>query len=92
MIVFAKSSRPAKKYMVRIGNKTIHFGAAGYADFTTHKDEARKEKYLARHGNEDWTNIHSAGFWARWILWNKPTLTESIRDVSKRFSLVIRHF
>ena len=92
MIVFAKSSRPAKKYMVRIGNKTIHFGAAGYADFTTHKDEARKEKYLARHRNEDWTNIHSAGFWARWILWNKPTLTESIRDVSKRFSLVIRHF
>ena len=92
MIVFAKSSRPAKKYMVRIGNKTIHFGAAGYADFTTHKDEARKEKYLARHRNEDWTNIHSAGFWARWILWNKPTLTESIRDVSKMFSLVIQRF
>ena len=92
IVKLSKSSRPAKKYMVRIGNKTIHFGAAGYEDFTTHKDETRKEKYLARHRNEDWTNIHSAGFWARWLLWNKATLTESIRDVSKRSGVTFQRF
>ena len=38
-----KSSRPAKKYMARLGGKTVHFGAAGYEDFTMHGDENRKK-------------------------------------------------
>jgi len=29
--------------------KTTHFGASGYSDFTQHKDEKRKQRYLERH-------------------------------------------
>ena len=66
----------------------VHFGATGYQDFTEHGDEKRKASYLARHeARETWTlqGIKSAGFWARWILWNKRSLTASIADVNKRF-------
>ena len=87
-----KSSRPAKKYMVRVAGKTVHFGAAGYEDFTTHGDENRKKHYLARHKNEEWgrDGVHTAGFWARWILWNKPTILQSVQDTNKRFNLHVQ--
>ena len=88
-ITIQKSSRAGKKYMAEVNNKTIHFGATGYEDFTTSKDEKRKASYLARHKtSEDWTlsGIDSAGFWARWLLWNKPSITASIRDINQRFS------
>lgn len=66
--------------------KSIHFGARGYEDFTTHKDEARKQKYIARHAkNEDWEDPLTRGFWSRWILWNLPTIRGSVADVRKRF-------
>lgn len=69
------------------GNK-IHFGASGYEDFTTHKDKKRKELYINRHQKrENWgkSGINTAGFWSRWLLWNKPTLNESYKDIQKRF-------
>ena len=75
--------------MAEVNNKTIHFGATGYEDFTTSKDEKRKASYLARHKtSEDWTlsGIDSDGFWARWLLWNKPSITASIRDINQRFT------
>ena len=84
-----KSSRAGKKWMAKVGDKTVHFGARGYEDFTTHGDEKRKAAYLARHKtNEDWTlgGVETAGFWARWLLWNKPSLSASIADVNRRFS------
>ena len=35
--------------------KHIYFGAAGMSDFTKHKDEDRKNRYIDRHkNNEDW--------------------------------------
>ena len=73
---------------------TVHFGATGYQDFTQHGDETRKASYLARHkAREDWTlqGVESAGFWARWILWNKTSLAASIADLNRRFtSLSVR--
>ena len=88
-ITIQKSSRAGKKYMAEVNNKTVHFGATGYEDFTTSKDEKRKASYLARHKtSEVWalSGIDSAGFWARWLLWNKPSITASIRDINQRFT------
>ena len=65
---------------------TIHFGSVPYESFIDHKDETRKASYLARHkAREDWTlqGVKSASFWARWILWNKPSLAQSIADINK---------
>ena len=76
------------------GGTTVHFGATGYEDYTIHGDKERKDSYLARHkATEDWTlqGVHSAGFWARWLLWNKTSVSASIQDVNKRFpSLSVR--
>ena len=45
-----KSTRKGKKYSVEYLGKTIHFGAKGMSDFTIHKDNARRDRYRARHG------------------------------------------
>ena len=84
-IYLKQSSRVDKKYMVTIDNKTIHFGAAGMSDYTIHKDGKRKANYIARHKTrENWQDITTAGFWSYWILWNKPSLKESIDDLNKK--------
>ena len=45
-----KSDKPEKKYyIITKDNKRVYFGAAGYSDFTKHKDEARKQRYIKRH-------------------------------------------
>lgn len=65
-----------------------HFGASGMSDFTKHGDEDRKERYLDRHRkNENWRDPKSAGALSRFILWNKPTLRESIADYKRRFNV-----
>ncbi len=64
-----KSDRPTKKYYIITNeNKKVYFGQAGASDFTIHKDEARKQRYINRHkNNEIWTKsgINTSGFWSR---------------------------
>jgi hypothetical protein len=68
--------------------KTTHFGLKGGSTFIDHKDETKKKNYLARHKvRENWNDYMSAGSLARFLLWNQPTLTESIKDYKKRFNL-----
>ena len=91
IIEISKSSNPDKKYKAVIQQpsgrtKTIQFGAAGMSDYTIHKDKERKERYLNRHKKtENWNDYNTAGFYATNILWNKPTITESIKDTNSRF-------
>ena len=84
-----KSDRPDKKYyIITQSEKKIYFGAAGYSDFTQHKDEKRKNRYIKRHEkNENWSKsgIDTAGFWSYWLLWNKQSIKESYEDIKKRF-------
>jgi len=68
----------------------VDFGATGYQDFTQHKDESRKALYLLRHkSREDWgkSGVFSAGFWSRWLLWNRSSISASLSDVKSRFGL-----
>jgi len=87
------STKPNKKLMAVFvkdngRTKTTHFGSAGMSDFTKHKDEARKKRYLDRHrARENWNDKFSAGALSRWILWNKPSLRASITDYKRRFNL-----
>ena len=92
-VKFSKSTREGKKMMAvfyKDGKKlkTVHFGAIGYEDFTTHKDEERKARYIKRHQKENWNDYMSAGSLARWILWNKPTVKEAISSYKTRFSMI----
>ena len=99
IIVFLqKSTRKEKKYMVKIFDnygktKTIHFGAAGYSDYTKHKNKERMTRYINRHKNrENWgkSGINTAGFWSKWLLWNKPTMYESIKYIETKFNIKIK--
>lgn len=86
-----KSDKPSKKLCVVHHGRKIHFGATGYSDFTKHKDIERRDRYDARHRKtEHWNDSTTAGFWAKWILWNKPTIIGSARDTAKRFGIKIR--
>lgn len=71
--------------------KTIHFGAKGMSDYTIHKDEKRKARYLARHNpkvtKENWSVPDTPASLSRWILWNKKSYNESLKDYKKRFKL-----
>lgn len=92
--ILKESDRKSKKWeIITPKGKSIHFGGKGYSDFTIHKDLERKESYIARHKKNDqnWkkSGINSAGFWSRWLLWNKPGIRLSIHDIEKRFSIKI---
>ena len=86
-IIISKSKNINKKYDARIdGKKTVSFGAAGMSDFTKHKDTERKQKYIDRHKkNENWKDHTTAGFFSKNILWNKETITQSVKDTNNRF-------
>jgi hypothetical protein len=93
-VSFAKSTRKGKKMMATFYDhfknkvRTTHFGASGYEDYTTHGDIARLMNYKARHEkNEDWNDYMSSGSLAFYILWNKPTISASIKDYMNRFKL-----
>ena len=89
-IIIKPSHIKNKKFDAVINNnKTIPFGQAGASDMTQHKNEDRKKRYIDRHKkNENWNNPYTAGFYSRWILWDKPTLRESIKATNKRFKNV----
>ena len=91
-VIIKKSSNLDKKYMAIFYEngkkiKTTHFGCAGMSDYTKHKEEARKQRYMNRHkSREYWQKPMTAGSLSRYILWNKPTLRASISDYKKRFN------
>lgn len=93
LLTVVPSKRPGKKYDAVFETDTgrtkrVSFGQAGAPDFTKTGDEERKRLYLIRHAaNENWDKPDTPGALSRWLLWNKPTLEESIRDFRRRFKI-----
>ena len=93
-VSIGKSTRQGKKMVAVFYDhtkkkiKTTHFGAVGYNDYTITGDLQAKMNYIARHkAREDWNDYMTSGSLAYYILWNKPSLTESIKDYMNRFRL-----
>ena len=42
-----------KYYIITNDNKKIYFGQASASDFTIHKDEAKRERYIDRHKKKE---------------------------------------
>ena len=71
------SSRKNNKYMATLqSGKKIHFGSAQHPDYLIHKDQDRRERYLARakkiknkQGELTYTNPESANYWSIHLLW-----------------------
>jgi hypothetical protein len=88
-IILTSSPRSNKKWRVVINDnqkiKNIDFGASGYEDYTIHKDRKRQQSYISRHkSNENWTDngVDTAGWWSRWLLWEKPSMKSAINLVA----------
>lgn len=89
MIEIFKANDGKHKYYTIYNGKKIYFGALGYMDYIQYyqkygKEVADKKKkaYIARHKvNEKWNNKNTSGYYARWVLWNKPTIQESLRSI-----------
>ena len=92
-----KSPLRNKKFRVIIDNHKIDFGASGYEDFITYNlkygkrvADIHKERYIIRHqAREDWNDIYTEGFWSRWLLWNKRTINQSIKNIEKALNVKI---
>ena len=90
-IVITPSIKSDKKFTAKIDDKkTIHFGAKLYEDYTHHKDEKRKKAYLSRHKKDKINNPNYAGFYSTNLLWNKPTLKESMKYTNEKYNLNIK--
>jgi hypothetical protein len=93
-VALEPSKAKGKKWTVRLRAggrpRVVHFGAAGAEDFTISKDNKRKALYIQRHkAREDWTKagVLTPGFWAKHLLWNKPTVEASLAATRQRFKL-----
>mgnify|MGYP003678933186 CR=1 FL=1 len=93
-VTISNSTNPKKKLMAIFTNddgkkvKTSHFGQAGADDYTITKDKEQRTRYRNRHKKDlDTNDYKKAGYLSWYLLWNKPTLTESIKDYKKRFNL-----
>ena len=88
-----KSDNPKKKYKAIFTKpdgktKTIHFGASGYDDYTTHHDKDRRRLYRLRHDKDLQTNNPlTAGHLSMFILWGDSTSLQinikSFKDIFK---------
>jgi hypothetical protein len=96
-VYLSKPTRKNKKYSVIVldgsktqGHKKINFGDDRYEDFTQHKDDERKKRYILRHKkSEDWNDPSTAGFWSRWLLWNKPSIEEAKKHIYSKFGIKV---
>lgn len=86
------SQNKNKKYVATfdLGEKVknVHFGSKGMDDYTITKDKEQRDRYRARHKKDlETKDPIRAGYLSYYLLWNKPTLKESIEDYKKRFDL-----
>lgn len=101
LIELVKANDKKHKWEVKLYNtetkkiNIVKFGAYGMEDYTIHKDKKRKQLYIQRHSGmgEDWTKtgINTAGFWSMWLLWDKPTIEESLKTLIKKFNIKIHN-
>lgn len=88
------SPRQDKRFAVmNEEGKVIHFGQPGATTYSDGATDKKKAAYLARHskGGENWeySGRDTAGFWSRWLLWNKNSVKASMRDLKSRFGIKV---
>jgi len=95
--VLTRSDNPKKKYKVVITDgkrkKTIHFGQAGSNDYTITKDDEAKYRYIDRHKHrENWNDPFTAGWWSLHLLWSKPSILSSLKQIKDHYNIKIKNY
>ena len=76
-----------KFYIITNDNKRVYFGQAGASDYTIHKDDERKLRYIKRHQErENWgkSGINTAGWHSRWLLWEEPNIKDAYKKIKNK--------
>lgn len=88
LLTLYPSKAKGKRYTIYVPRKgrgiKVDFGSSDHENYTIHKDPERKRLYQVRHKNDHISDPYSAGFWSWWVLWNKPSLPESLKDAVAR--------
>ena len=86
-IIIKPSNKANKKFDAVIDGKiSVSFGSAQHQSFFEHKDPERKQRYLKRHkARENWEDPTTAGALSKFVLWNKPTISASVKDMNRHF-------
>ncbi len=94
-VIISKSRKPDKRLKADFGGKTIHFGAKGGSTYVDHKDTKTKANWEARHKvRENWKDYDTPGALSKHVLWNKPTIKDSIKDlnrIQKQYTFVMKY-
>ena len=86
IIIKPSHLRNKKHDAVTDGKKVVPFGQKSASDYTLRKDKERQQRYIDRHSkNENWNDPKTAGFWSRWLTWEKPTLKEAVSNINRKF-------
>lgn len=70
--------------------KQIHFGSKNGKTFIDHQDKTKKRNWLKRHSKNIirfQNNPYTPMTLSRMILWNKPTIDESLENFIANFDL-----
>lgn len=86
-----RSPAEGKKWRAVFSDGThTDFGAAGYEDYTQHRDEGRREAYRRRHEKDLASgDPRSAGFLSYFILWGDRA---SVRANAKTYQRLFGRF
>ena len=79
-VILKKPTVTGKKYDAIFPDKKVSFGSSDSQDYTTHKDDKRRDSYIKRHGaTQSWTEKEKPQTWARYLLWEKRSIPEAIK-------------
>ena len=92
MLLFVEEMNKDKRFIAYFSDGTkTKFGltnpkAGTYID---NKDKTLRRNYIKRHMRDLKTNNYQrAGYLSMFILWNKETLNDSIKDFNKRIKII----
>lgn len=85
-----KSTRADKRFAIDMGGMEHHFGSKVGKTFIDHKDDKKKQAWMARHRNDkNFNDMHSSIYHSKNLLWNKPSLTEAIKYYEKKHQVTL---
>ena len=90
-VVLEKARRKDKKFRAVFSDgKVVEFGQRGMLDYTLHHDDKRKQLFLHRFHKliQKYQHDPQAPMTlSTWILWNRPSLQESLKSYKQHFHL-----
>ena len=93
-VIIQTSNQPDKRLTAKFPNKTIHFGSKAGQTFVDHKESSTKTAWKKRHQvRGTLNNLESASGLANNVLWNKPSIAESVRNMNakqKKYKFVVK--